>query len=188
MRAFIAIDIPDDLIAYLTPWCAALPKHLRIVPEKNLHLTLGFLGEVSEEVLHDLAAELTTLNAAPIPLEIIGAGTFGSGDTIRAVYAKVAPEPSLLKLQSDVMRAARRAKLALPHRKFVPHITLARQREAPADAMLDIWLREHLNRKLLPVFARRGAVYRSDLTGNGPVYTEVSDFTLGPDYSGLDWD
>jgi len=62
MRAFLALDIPENTVAALTRLQTAIPFG-RPVPEDNLHLTLAFLDDAPEAELEDLHELLTGLRA-----------------------------------------------------------------------------------------------------------------------------
>ncbi|MEL6582844.1 MAG: RNA 2',3'-cyclic phosphodiesterase [Pseudomonadota bacterium] len=188
VRSFIALELPHPLSEGLSALSDTLPKGLRVVPDDDLHLTLAFLGDASESALQDIADDLDTLTSDPIALGVTGIGTFGSGDMVRSVNAIVQPTDALSALQTKVIRIARNAGLGLPRRKFLPHITLARRTERPPEAALSAWLLAHTTHKTPPVWATRGVLFRSDLTGNGPIYTALSEFEFSPDYAAWEWD
>lgn len=124
VRAFLAIDLPGDVVAALTRLQAGLPVG-RPVAEENLHLTLAFLGEQPEEALEALHYELETIRALPFALGFSGLGAFG-GDRPRVLFADLAPSAPLTALHGKVMRALRRAEVTVPRERYHPHVTLAR--------------------------------------------------------------
>ena len=126
MRAFVAIDLPEDTRHAI----AALQGGLRVgrkVPEENLHLTLAFLDDQPEPVLRALHDALSTLGVAPFPLYFTGLDLFG-GKRPRVLFLRVCASEPLLSLQQNVRRAARDAGIDLPRERFRPHVTLARFR------------------------------------------------------------
>lgn len=131
-RAFVAIPMPEDAAARLANLARGLTVGRR-VGEENLHLTLAFLGEVTDEGLGELHDTLSGVRGAPVELRFTGLGVFGE-DRPRTLWAAVAAEPGLLELQRQVERAARRAGLSPEARRFVPHVTLARFRGRQEDA------------------------------------------------------
>ena len=95
------------------------------------------------------------------------------------VYAGVAANPALRHLQAKVDTAARGAGFALPARKYVPHVTLARLPDRLEG-------RERLERAV----AERGGyaapafpvaafgLFRSHLAGGGAIYEELACYPL----------
>jgi RNA 2',3'-cyclic 3'-phosphodiesterase len=100
---------------------------------ENLHLTLRFFGDVSDEIADELAARLDEIHAEPFEFKIAGSGTFGGrGETV--IYAAVADTLELANLQKSHERIARSLGLGSPEHPFKPHITLARVRYARPSA------------------------------------------------------
>ncbi|WP_170759264.1 RNA 2',3'-cyclic phosphodiesterase [Ruegeria lacuscaerulensis] len=128
MRSFIAISLSDDVKAAFAPLQRALPVG-RLVSSDNMHLTLAFLDDQTEETLEELHEELSILSAPPFGVTFSGIESFGQ------VLAVVVEDcPALIALHQKIQTAMRRAGIVLPRRRFRPHVTIARfkpgQREA----------------------------------------------------------
>lgn len=178
IRAFAAIALPEAVRFDLGLLAQGLPLP-RPVPPENLHLTLAFLGEVPGSVLADVDVALGAVRAAAFPLTLAGVDLFG-GAKARMVYAGVAAAPALLHLQSKVETAVRGAGIAVPARRYMPHVTLARLPERLDN-------RERLERAVAmrggyagPTFMVEAFhLYRSHLRRGGSVYEELASYPLG---------
>lgn len=123
MRVFVAVDLPEALIEALQALQQGLPG--RLVPAENLHLTLAFLGEVSEArlaALHEGLAELRLV--APV-LHVASLDVFG-GRRPNLCFASVALNPALEAAHRAVGRVCRAAGVDLRRERLRPHVTLAR--------------------------------------------------------------
>jgi 2'-5' RNA ligase len=137
MRLFVAIVPPAavhrEIAAALEPLRAARPG-LRWTGPADWHLTLAFLGEVTEPVLAGLSVRLERA-AGRHPaqrLAIRGAGAFPRAGRATVLWAGVdADAGRLAALAASVAAGARRAGAPPPDegRRYRPHITLARCRE-----------------------------------------------------------
>src|SRR3712207_7263071 len=96
-----------------------------------------------------------------------GLDIFG-GDKPRTVFARVSANGELSDLQAEQERLVRQAGLAPERRKFIPHITLARLRNAsPLDVADYFSVRGRFER--LTFTARRFVLYSSRASvGGGP--------------------
>jgi RNA 2',3'-cyclic 3'-phosphodiesterase len=139
VRLFVAIVPPDAVLAELDAAVAPLREsrpELRWARPPEWHLTLAFLGEVSEAVLPELAERLARA-AARHPareLAVSGAGAFPRRSRATVLWAGVRSDADLAPLAASVAAAARRAGAgsAEEGRSYRPHLTLARCRQ-PAD-------------------------------------------------------
>jgi 2'-5' RNA ligase len=132
-RLFSAIEIPRPLAERLTLLRSGLTGARWIDPE-NYHLTLRFIGDVDGPTARDFAEALGEIEVPPFELKFNGLGSFG-GNKPRAIFVSVAPSEGLAVLRRANERAARDAGLPAEGRNFVPHVTLARLRNARADAV-----------------------------------------------------
>src|SRR5574341_2186413 len=138
MRLFIALNLPEPVREAL--WTAVRPLRDLGLPVKwvradGIHLTLKFLGEVSEDREPEMRAAVgrARAGARPLPLALGGFGAFPDARRPRVVWAGVAPEPSLELLQHGVEREFAPLGFPTEARLFRPHVTLGRAaREARA--------------------------------------------------------
>lgn len=112
IRLFTAIPVPDDLRARLSLMAAGI-EGARWVPSENLHITLHFIGDVSEDRLEDIVAALDDVGASRLSITLDGAGFFGSRGRARAVWIGVRRTPELDALHDKTGRALQMSGLAL---------------------------------------------------------------------------
>ncbi|MEU9333942.1 RNA 2',3'-cyclic phosphodiesterase [Streptomyces sp. NPDC048290] len=134
MRLFAAVLPPEPVVAALAAEVTALrglpgAEALRWTEPTGWHFTLAFYGEVADDVVPDLSARLARAagRTAPFALAVRGGGQFGHG---RALWAGADGDLAELRRLADRAEAAgRRAGAGTgEHRRYRPHLTLARAR------------------------------------------------------------
>ncbi|MBN9599513.1 MAG: RNA 2',3'-cyclic phosphodiesterase [Afipia sp.] len=131
-RLFTGLEIPSDISQTLSSLRGGLPGARWIDPE-NYHVTLRFIGDIDGFAAGEIAATLERVNRKPFEVEVQGLVSFG-GKKPRAVVATVTPTRPLMELQAELERLMRRFGFDPEGRKFTPHVTLARLRDAaPRD-------------------------------------------------------
>jgi 2'-5' RNA ligase len=141
IRLFAALALPPPIAEALAARQGGLVD-ARWRPLDSLHITLRFFGEMAEDVAADLDAALAEIVAPPLELELRGAGCFGEGVDIHAVWAGVAENAALSRLARACEMAARQAGLKPDRRKYHPHVTLAYLRR-PDPAAVAHWIQAH---------------------------------------------
>lgn len=169
LRLFVALSLPEALRLRLAGLSAPLPG-ARWVPDENMHLTLRFLGEVDEDVAHEVDLLLARITAPGFELALNGLGSFGSRGRVRAIWAGVAKSPALLHLQDKVESACVRAGLPPEARRFHPHITLARCRDTK-EARAAHYIAHHDGFVLPPFAVESFTLFSSSMGRDGAVYT-----------------
>lgn len=167
-RLFVAIDLDPALVRELESIQYGLPG-VRWTPPEQLHLTLRFIPEASDSELDELAERLAEIEFAPFELSTGGLGLFLRRQTAEILWYGVASSPDLLDLQRRVDAMARELGLPGEKRRFEPHVTLARLKDA-APARLEEYLTVHQN---LPARASRVSefgLYSSVLRPEGAVH------------------
>ncbi|MFG3157602.1 RNA 2',3'-cyclic phosphodiesterase [Streptomyces sp. NPDC048219] len=187
MRLFAAVLPPEDVTASLATEVAALRRlpgadGLRWTGRPGWHFTLAFYGEVDTDVVPDLSARLERAahRTAPFELALRGGGQFGHG---RALWAGADGELATLRLLADRAESAgRRAGVEMgEHRRYHPHLTVARGREAfdvapYVDALDGFTSRTWTVTDLALV---RSNLPRSGVPGEQPRYEMVARSPLG---------
>lgn len=137
MRLFVAITPPPAVLDELEARVAALRPEwpaLRWTGRPAWHITLAFLGEVSEEAAAALGPRLERAahRHPSLPVSLAGAGAFPGPRRARVLWTGISGDRRALEaLARSVAAGARRAGAPPPDegRRFRPHLTLARCRE-----------------------------------------------------------
>ncbi len=171
-RIFTGLEIPDDVRQSLSTLRGGLPG-ARWIDAENYHLTLRFIGDVDADVAREIAALLGQVRRRTFELRIAGLTSFG-GRRPRAVVATVAPTPTLFDLQAEHERLMQRIGLEPEGRKFTPHVTLARLRDASSRQVADyLAIRGHVTS--MPFEVSRFVLYSSrNSVGGGPYVIEAA--------------
>lgn len=169
-RLFAALEIPEDVGRQLASLRGGLPGARWIDPE-NYHVTLRFIGDIDGATANEIAHTLANVRRRPFEVSLQGLAPFG-GKKPRAVVAQVAPSRPLLELQGELERLMQRFGLEPEGRKYTPHVTLARLRDASSQSVAD-----YLSvRGFFPTrtfLASRFVLYSSrDSVGGGPYIVE----------------
>jgi len=188
IRAFIAIDLPEEIRQHLSRVSHKLQQQLqsypiRWVPPKNIHLTLKFLGDVSDHNLHMLTHLLAGEVESHRPFEF-GVGTLGAFPDLRrprVIWVGIEAPDELVALQRGIDHAMAKLGYTTERRPFQPHLTLGRvSRNATGAEVRDI---SHVLQKTTVGFLGSTRVtevhlYRSDLRPHGAVYTRLFTTSL----------
>ena len=124
-RLFVALRPPKEMRAMLLALMGGIPG-ARWQDDDQLHLTLGFIGEVDRHLADDVATALAAVDRPRPTIALQGAGSFDHKGQIHSLWAGVAPDEALRQLHDRINRALLSAGAAPEQRAFKPHITLAR--------------------------------------------------------------
>ena len=186
MRLFAAVLPPDDVVDELGSVVDELQRlpgadRLRWTERPGWHFTLAFYGEVDEDVVGDLSERLARAarRTEPFDLALRGGGQFGG----RALWAGAAGDVAVLRrLAERAEAAARKAGVEMgEHRRYRPHLTVARSRsdtdfEAYVTALDAFAGRAWPVRELCLV---RSHLPRSGVPGEQPRYETAGRWPLG---------
>ncbi len=130
MRAFIAIDLPEAIHAALSQHQAAFRaacRDARWTHPEGIHLTLKFLGEISDAQVKQVTEALATLGKFPaFSVQVKGFGFFPDARRPRVFWVGVEAPPALAELAQRVEAAMENIGFPREQRSFTPHLTLAR--------------------------------------------------------------
>ena len=133
-RYFCALDIDErgkyELAALQARIFPPLPKPTK---PQNLHLTLAFLGQATNEQRNAINQTFATQpspksqHSQPLALSLT-VNHLAIFQTAKVLYAGLAKTPKWLDtLASKLMASARSQGIEIPERAYTPHITLSRK-------------------------------------------------------------
>ena len=137
-RTFIALELNEALQRFLGEIISQISQelpNLRWVDPTGIHLTLAFLGELSDDQLAAAigASEEAAQKAIPFEYRLKGLGIFGSTHQPRVIWMGIEDLPSgkiqgspLQQLHRVLTRKLELRSFEIEKRPFSPHLTLAR--------------------------------------------------------------
>jgi 2'-5' RNA ligase len=168
-RLFVAIDLPDSTRP-LTDLDLHIPG-VRWTEPDQIHLTLGFFGDIPENIELKLREKLSAIGFRAFFQPVKGVGVFSSKGAAKIIWIGVGKaHPHLFQIYKRVQEAALAVGIEPELRPWRPHITIARCRDVSAQAL----------RKFLQSNAEFDAgmirvdafhLYSSKLTSAGPIHS-----------------
>ncbi|UFT98154.1 RNA 2',3'-cyclic phosphodiesterase [Radiobacillus kanasensis] len=130
---FIGIPVREDIQQWLAEWQNMLQEKGQLAYKSwthpsDLHITLTFLGAVSENKITAIIEELEKLeDLFAFHLNIGTMGTFGKGSQPRVLWAGVEVNEVLTELQDKVASSCSMFGFSKESRPYHPHVTLAKK-------------------------------------------------------------
>jgi 2'-5' RNA ligase len=188
VRAFIAIELPADLIKRLKDFQSGLSparlQYVKWVDPGSIHLTLKFLGDV-DAVRLEAVKEASAAAVRPFrPFDVTtgSTGFFPGPQRARVFWLGLEGDIEVLgRLQQDIDRAMSSLGFVSENRPFTAHLTLARLRDECSGAQrLEFagLAGPAVFKPGPPVQVQSVALMRSQLTPRGAVYTRLAEFPL----------
>ncbi len=130
IRTFICVEISNPkLISLINAQISELGKieGIRTVKSTQMHLTLKFLGDVSEKRLEHIKNDIQQILFDPFNISLEGIGCFPNTNRIRVVWIGISEgKEALKKLASLVEQVMVQIGFPKEKRQFSPHLTLGR--------------------------------------------------------------
>jgi 2'-5' RNA ligase len=182
-RAFIAVELPEEIHQTLAQVSADLKQKMGELPVRwvavhNIHLTLKFLGDVSEANVPMLTKIIQMIADGHHCLEIsLGSlGAFPNVRRPRVIWVGVQAPEELVSIHRSLDVETTRLGYESDKRPFSPHLTLGRvSRNASPREVRGIGqvLKEEKLGFLGAARVSELHLFRSDLKPGGAVYTKV---------------
>jgi len=184
IRSFLAIEISDDLkkkVAEYIEDLSQIPSKVKWVSSRQVHLTLKFFGNISQEVVEKISQDLPPVVADfhRFHLTIKGLGAFPNLFRARVIWLGLAGETEiLLGLHQAIERALFPLGIPMEDRPFRGHLTLGRNKDNQLNQGLYRWLSERSFEESPPFEVEELILFRSDLKPTGPEYSKLKTFPL----------
>jgi len=188
-RVFVALLLGEQVRKNVTAQITrlrTLSKAVTWVTPGNLHVTLSFLGDQTDEQVRDILAALEEAaeGVSGFTMGLRGLGAFPGLEHPRTIWVGVPDSGGEVRyLQSRVAEALERRGIFFESRAWKPHVTIGRippQRRWRRDGMSEV--RSGLIRGGATVFGNSQVssieLMRSDLAASGARYTSIASVPL----------
>lgn len=182
-RLFVAIKIdPAEKFRKIYADLQARLKgeQLKWVDLKNMHITLKFIGETSEDqipsVIH--ALEKTEVRHTAFDFNLKGTGIFGSQYNPRVIWFGTTENKELCHLAEDTLAAFDEIGMQRDRQNLVPHLTIARIKEIGDKKRFQTSIGLYKTEDIQPIHVHEFILYESILKPSGPEYYKLKVFGL----------
>jgi 2'-5' RNA ligase len=182
MRVFIAIELPEDVrtaLARVQRELRPVTDTARWVASESIHITLKFIGEVTENRLDDIDSALAGLTWKPFTVAVRGVGFFPGMRSPRVFWAGL-EAPTMRNLTEQLDTRMERFGFEKEKRKFRPHITLARARNSRIHSSLVTAASNYELQDFGSFSADRMFLYESTLKPAGAIHSKIREYPLEP--------
>lgn len=177
LRLFTGIEIPEAIAARLALLQGGIPG-ARWMEQRNYHITLSFIGDVEELTADQVSFALPFVEAFPFVQKISGVGIFEEGNHPHVLWAGAEATPPLTNLKLQVDKALRLAGIDVEHRRYIPHVTLARLRDVERER-LGHFIEAHKLLKVEPFEVTEFILYQSHKGKDQYHYEPIGRYALG---------
>lgn len=175
MRTFVAIEISNnDVKNAVKNFQNNLKINAKPVNSEQLHFTLQFLGEMSEELVDKVIESLQTIKFTEFSINLKGIGAFPKPKFPRVIWIGTDEEGgrNLIELAKKVQNVLKPLGL-VSDKPFKPHITIFRIKKKIGD------ITKELNEEKLMDFGIQRVssikLKKSELTSSGPIYSNLEE-------------
>jgi 2'-5' RNA ligase len=183
VRAFLAIDLPVEILDEIGSIQSELKKTLqgvvRWVRPEAIHLTLKFFGNLSTDEIMSVSRTVGdhASGTKPFALDVEKLGVFPDINRPRVLWIGIGGDVDpLIRFQKSMEQKLHEKGFAKEDRPFRPHLTLARIKE-PKGLIGLAKIIEKKDNCVAGHFNAAGlALFRSQLTPKGAIYTKLAQF------------
>lgn len=176
IRTFIAIELPDRFIQEIEKIESMLDTPgIKLVEPKLVHITLKFLGNITENNVEPIVSALSQINCRPFEARIKGVGVFPKPAYIKVIW--LGAEGNFDALHAEVECVLLPFKFEKDH-QFSPHATLARVKQLREKALLLEKLSKLGDIDLGTMTVDSIILKKSTLMPEGPIYETLREIKL----------
>ena len=173
MRTFVAVEVHnDDVLNSISKLQSDLNIEATAVSKQNMHFTLLFLGEISEETAEDVKKALSSVTFKPIVLSFTHLGAFPNPNFPRVIW--VGTDDASAKQLVELARQVEEKLAPLGFRSdkpFKPHLTIFRVKKKIENISKKIerFKETNLGKDVISELKFKQSI----LTPSGPIYSDL---------------
>jgi 2'-5' RNA ligase len=175
MRVFVAVEISNkDIIDSIRNFQSKIVIKAKAIEPQNLHFTLQFLGEISEEQCKKIKQNLKKIEFSSFKINFKGVGAFPNMRSPRVIWIGV--DKAGGKMLEDLAGQIKNALKPLgfsPDKQFKSHITVFRIKNKIGDISKN--LEQFQAYEFGSYLVTNIKLKQSVLTPKGPIYTDLEE-------------
>lgn len=187
MRAFIAIEIPENIKEKISKILDGVKKRydlpLKWVRKENYHITLHFLGEISDEKVDRIKEIFIKINKEIInyKMKLDSCGMFPLSGTPKVLWIGFNENTGNMKETYTVLTDRLTSfGLKTERRDFKPHITIARCKNITKQHLTEFSnMVSEINSSLVSIteefHINSLILFQSKLTSGGAIYSKIAE-------------
>ncbi|QDI88943.1 RNA 2',3'-cyclic phosphodiesterase [Candidatus Nitrosopumilus sp. SW] len=175
MRTFVAIEISNnDVKNAIKNFQNNLKIDANPIDVNQLHFTLQFLGEISEDLLEKISESLQTIKFSEFSINLKGIGVFPKPKFPRIIWIGTDEKggENLIELAKKVENVLKPLGL-VPDKPFKPHITIFRIKKKIGDITKELNEQKLVDFGIQKIFSVK--LKKSELTSSGPIYSDLEE-------------
>ena len=172
MRTFVAIEVNNNnILNSIHQVQCELNVKAKPVELHNMHFTVQFLGEVSEEMIRKISGALNSIEFSIFSITFASIGAFPKPNSPRVIWVGVNDGANELEKLAEIIRAKLSNIGFSPDKKFKPHVTIFRVKSKVEDlaGKLEKFSSYSFGKQEISEIKLK----KSELTPNGPIYTDL---------------
>jgi len=172
MRTFVAIEVNNkDVLNSIHKIQTELNIKAKPVELHNMHFTVQFLGEVSEEMIEKISDALNSIEFSAFSISFVSVGVFPKPNFPRVIWIGTNDGVKELEKLAEMIRSKLSHLGFSPDKKFKPHVTIFRVKNKIEGVS------DKLEKFSSYCFGEQTVseikLKKSELTPNGPIYTDL---------------
>lgn len=182
VRLFVALLFPDEIkaaLGRLIDELRPMGAGVKWVEPHNIHLTLKFIGEISEKKVERITGAVGDVLAGRAAFEghVAGCGGFPHLKRPRVLWVGLGGADPAIDIAKQLNHKLIPIGVKSERKPLSPHLTLGRIKKQTDLSELTAYM-QNLNFDAGKVILKKVALVKSTLTPGGPIYKNVEVFEL----------
>lgn len=178
-RLFISLNIPDNVIEQIIRLRddVYLDKNIKWESREKLHLTIKFIGDVTDQIVEEISNELDLITHYPTIHCIFNRFGFFYRDSNPVIlWVGLDVDDQLYEMISEVNESLQKFSISIEKRKFHPHLTLLRIKNNPGNSFVNSF--KNFTFEPILFTCNTTTLYKSILHPEGSEYIKIKNYKL----------
>lgn len=183
MRCFLGVKIKQPLVPEVKKMKDKIRRtggNIKLVEDGNLHYTIKFLGDVSEEKIKKIdkiKTEITDIK--PFKVQVKGMDAFPTRDYIKVIWLGIGNGyDKFKKLMIRINDKLEGLGFEEEEKELIPHMTIGRVRSGKNKKEIKHVIKNLEDRLLGTMEVGKITLFKSNLTTEGPEYKKLKEYKL----------